>query len=92
MYLSHHLVSTPELVHLPVNVILTRRQIERRHPLVGILSALGGYFGDFHWSNKVYLEPLQMILMSCAPGPDVATVLDLTQSSEPGSVKVIPFG
>ena len=75
-----------------MNVILTRRQIERRHPLVGVLPALGGYFGDFHWSTKVTLEPLQMIVVPCAPGPHEATVLDLAQSPESGGVKVIPFG
>lgn len=88
----HHLVCTPELVHLPMNVILARRQIEGRHPLVGILPTLGRYFGDFHWSTKVNLKPLQMIVVPCAPGPHEAAVLDLAQSPESGSVKVVPFG
>ena len=87
-----HLVCAPELVHLPMNVILARRQIEGRHPLVGILPTLGPYFGDFHWSTKVNLKPLQMIVVPCAPGSREAAVLDLAQSSESGSVKVVPFG
>ena len=74
-----------------MNVILARRQIEGRYPLVGILATLGRYFGDFHWSTKVNLKPLQMIVVLCAPGPHEATVLDLAQSPEPGSVKVIPI-
>ena len=87
-----HLVCTPELVHFPMNVILTRRQIEGRHPLVGILPALSGYLSDFHWSTKVTLEPLQVIVVTGAPGPHEATVLDLAQSPESGRVKMIPFG
>ena len=88
---SHHLVSTPKLVHFPVDVILTRRQIERLHPLVSILSALRSYFGDFHLSAKVHLEPLRMIVVSCAPGPNIATAFNLTQSPQSSGVKLIEF-
>ena len=91
LFYFSNLVWTPKLVHLPVHVILTWRQIERLHPLVGVLPALSGYFGDFHWSTKVHLEPLEMIVVPCAPGPHVFTTFDLTQSPKSGGVELIPF-
>ena len=49
-----YLISAPKPVYGPMHIINTRRQIERRHPLASILTTLSTYFGDFHWSTKVY--------------------------------------
>ena len=66
--------------------------MKRCHPLVGIMLTLSNYISDSHWSTKVTLKPIQMIVVPCAPDPHEATALALAQFLVPGAVKVILFG
>ena len=57
--------------------------------MVGVLSTLCRYLGDFRWSPKVHLEPLVVIVVSCAPGSHVRSSLGSAQSSQPRGVILV---
>lgn len=89
--LYFYLIVTPMSVQSPMSSILTVTQLVSRHPLVSVLTSLCFYFRDFHWSFEIHLEPLMMIVVSCAPGPNVSTTFDCTQSSKSGCVVFVPY-
>ena len=71
---------------LPVNTIQAGRKQIARYPLVSVVSSLCVYFGDTHWSREIKLDPLVVIVVSCAPGSHVRSTLYSAQSSQPSCV------
>ena len=87
-----HLVCTLEPVHGPMHIVHTRRQIKRGHPLTVVVTSLCDNLRDFPQSTKVYFQPLIVVVVTRAPGPNVTTSLYLTQSRKSGGVVLIRFG
>ena len=86
-----HLVCTLEPVHGPMHIVHTRSQIKRGHPLTVVVTSLRDNLRDFPQSTKVYFQPLVVVVVTCAPGPNVTTSLHLTQSCKSGGVVLIEF-
>ena len=75
-----YLILTLKPVDCPVNAIQTGGDKIPRYPLAVVLSPLSGHFSDFHWSREIKLDPLIVIVVSCAPGPRVSSTLGSSQS------------
>lgn len=87
-----HLVCTLEPVHGPMHIVHTWRQIKRGHPLTVVVTSLRDNLRDFPQSTKVHFQPLIIVVVTRAPGPNVTTFLYLTQSRKSGGVVLIRFG
>ena len=85
-YFLTYLILAFKPVDLPVNSVQAGRQQIARYPLVSVLSSLCVHFGDTHWSREIKLDPLVVIVVSCAPGSHVSSMPYSTQSSQPSRV------
>lgn len=84
-----YLVLAFKPVYLPVNSIQAGRQQIARYPLISVVPSLCVHFGDTHWSWEIKLDPLVVIIVSCAPGSHVTAMLYSTQSSQPSRVMFV---
>ena len=85
-YFFTYLILAFKPVDLPVNSIQAGRQLITRYPLVSVLPSLCVHFGDTRWSREIKLDPLVVIVVSCAPGSHVSSMPYPTQSSQPSRV------
>lgn len=88
---TDYLICTSEAIYCPMYVVHTGRQIVWCNPMTGILSSLCGYFGYFHQSAKVHLQPLIVVPVFGTPGSYVTASLHSSQSPKPSSMVTVYF-
>ena len=84
-----YLVNTSKPIHCPMNVVSTKRHVVRCYPVPHILPSLSSNFSNLHRSTKVDFEPLIIILVFCAPGPNIPPGLNSSQSPKPCGMEAV---
>ena len=84
-----YLVNTSKPIHCPMNVVSTKRHVVRCYPVPHILPSLSSNFSNLHRSTKVDFEPLIIILVFCAPSPNIPPGLNSSQSPKPRGMEAV---
>ena len=84
-----YLVNTSKPIHCPMNVVSTKRHIVRRYPMPHILPSLSSNFSNLHRFTKVNFDPLIVILVFCAPRPNVSPGLNSSKSPKPRGMETV---